>query len=86
MELKPGESVAANVILDAYWPVIEKAKHVIQYYAGQADPRYYQRAGKPVPPEPRIMPDIIGELQIELRKAQRACPVKRVERTDANTN
>ena len=52
-------------ILDAYWPVIEKAVHVQDYYAGRVDGT------------PRICSDAVGELIMALIEARKACPVKR---------
>ena len=54
-----------KAILDTYWPVIEKAIEVQAHYNG--------RNGS----EPKICPDVTGEMITELIKARKACPIKR---------
>ena len=54
-----------RLILDTYWPVIEKAIEVQAYYNGRKDGVI------------KICPNITGEMIEELIKARKALPLKR---------
>ena len=54
-----------RLILDTYWPVIEKAIEVQAYYSGRKDGVV------------KICPNITGEMIEELIKARKALPLKR---------
>lgn len=54
-----------KLILDTYWPVIEKAIEVQAYYNGRKDGVV------------KICPNITGEMIEELIKARKALPLKR---------
>jgi len=54
-----------RLILDTYWPVIEKAIEVQAYYNGRKDGVV------------KICPNITGEMIEELIKARKALPLKR---------
>ena len=54
-----------RLILDTYWPVIEKAIEVQAYYNGRKDGVV------------KVCPNITGEMIEELIKARKALPLKR---------
>jgi len=54
-----------RLILDTYWPVIEKAIEVQAHYNGKKDGI------------PKICPDVTGEMITELIKARTKLPLKR---------
>ena len=54
-----------RLILDTYWPVIEKAIEVQAYYNGRKDGVV------------KICPNITGEMIEELIKARKALPLNR---------
>jgi len=56
-----------QIILDTYWPVIEKAIAVQAFYNGRKDG------------VKKICADVVGELIEELIKARKALPIERTE-------
>lgn len=60
-------SLSEADILNAYWPVIESAFKVADYYSGKTDGTR------------KICPDVTGEMIEELNKAWKQFPVKITE-------